>query len=53
MRIKLIRLEGLTRLVALKNMGCRAEKVPDEHDSFSQCAKYCTQYAYITVASAC
>ena len=41
MRIKLIRLEELTWLVALKkckpNTGCLAEKVPNEHDSFSQC----------------
>ena len=40
MRIILIRLEGLTRLVALENYklntGCRAEKLPNEHDLFSQ-----------------
>ena len=33
-------LEGLTRVVASKNYqlntGCRAEKLPNEHDSFSQ-----------------
>ena len=36
-----MQLEGLTRLVALKkyqlNTSCRAEKLPNEHNSFSQC----------------
>ena len=41
MRPKLIRLEELTWLVALKNYqlntSCRAETLPNEHESFSQC----------------
>ena len=40
MKAKLIRLDELARLVALKNYqmntGCRAEKLPSEHGSFSQ-----------------
>ena len=41
MTIKLTPLEGLTRLVAMNNdqlnTGCRAGKLPNEQNSFTQC----------------
>ena len=50
LRMKSIRLEGLTRLVALKNYqlntGCRAEKLPNEHDLFSQW-QFCAHMPFV------